>query len=64
MPDDRFPTTIEELRAFVRAEVRKALEDITRDIRIQSGPRAYAPPRMETKDLPAWARNEETGGAH
>lgn len=60
MADDRFPTTIEELRAFVRAEVKKALADekdtlfrefhqhLLHDIRMQSG-MSPSWTRMETK---------------
>lgn len=60
----------EELRAFVRAEVRKVLnEELQHVLRQQA--RAYMPPRLETKvmapsrheELPAWAR-QEGGTAH
>lgn len=51
-----------ELKAFIRAEVRKALAEVLREVRAQSTPpRAYFPPKHS--ELPAWARHEE-GTAH
>ena len=51
----------DELKAFIRAEVRKALQDITRQMRM-AAPAVSCPPRVPVQDLPAWARHEETGG--
>ena len=61
MTDDELRTFV---RKIVREEVRKALDEELRMLRIQAGitPR-YLPPRMETKELPAWAR-QEGGTAH
>ena len=58
------PEMSEEAKAFirdlVREEVRKALQE--QGWR-SNAPRAYYPPRLETKELPAWARFEE-GALH
>lgn len=55
--------TPDQLKAFIRAEVRKALQDITRELRMVA-PAVSCPPRVPAQDLPAWARHEETGGTH
>ena len=64
--------TEDELTAFIRQtvrevlgdELRKALDEEVRLQRVRAGlAPAYYPPRMETKELPAWAR-QEGGTAH
>lgn len=59
------PQTLDELKAFVDACVRKVLAEDLRRAGIGSYPsgreiNVLAPSRHE--DLPAWARHEETGG--
>lgn len=53
-----FAEASDELKAFIRAEVRKALVEILQEEPIR---KPYRPPMLETKkdsreDLPDWAR--------